>query len=69
MVVQTVEGSPCRVTAADMGLTLASGRRYKTSMVARPPASLRLKILGGKLDRAVASRDEQGLAELDDLAY
>ena len=30
---------------------------------------LRLKILGGKLDCAVARRDEQGLAELDDLAY
>jgi hypothetical protein len=38
-------------------------------MVARPPVRLRLKILGRKLDRAVASRDEQGLAELDDLAY
>jgi hypothetical protein len=38
-------------------------------MVAGPPVRLRLKILGRKLDRAVASRAEQGLAELDDLAY
>jgi hypothetical protein len=51
------------------GLMRAPEAVMTSLMVARPPVRLRLKILGAKLDRAVASRDEQGLAELDDLAY